>query len=84
MLIHIKFIYHMRKNLIFLGELDSCRLAWNSRHDVLDIKSSNKKVILSIYKHNNVYLLKVIIICEEINFIKSRVSCMAFWTISYE
>lgn len=72
-LTHVRFISNMRKNLISLGVLDSHGLEWSSRQGVLDVKSSDKKVILKVYKHNNLYLLEGTTICEEVNFTRSRV-----------
>lgn len=75
----VRFIPNMRKNLIFLGVLDSLSLEWSSRQGVLDVKSSDKKVILRRYKHNNLYLLECTTICGVVNFTRSRMEMSHLW-----
>lgn len=64
-LTHVRFIPNMIKNLISLG--------------VLDVKSSDKNVILKGYKHNNLYLLECTTIWGEVNFTRCRREMSHLW-----
>lgn len=77
-LTNVRYIPGMKKNLNFLGSLDTNGHRWSVVDGVLQVKARDKAVLKG-NKHRNLYVLEGNTVCEEVNVTRSRPEMSQIW-----
>ncbi|OAE28834.1 hypothetical protein AXG93_684s1130 [Marchantia polymorpha subsp. ruderalis] len=80
-LTNVRYISEMKKNLIFLGVLDTNGHRWSVAYDVLQVKARDKAVLKG-NTHRNLYELEGNTVCGEVNVTRSRPEMAQIWYLT--